>query len=111
MPVLMVVARLSCSNQISTGFPSNPLSIQYKIIILIFSPFTAQARNISGLKNARTRLQTVYFPGPITNLLSVLRVLWLFNNDKVCFVDIYHLFTSTEKMHGMFEFHNFSLTW
>ena len=27
------------------------------------------------------------------------------------FVDIYHLFTSTEKMHGMFQFHNFSLTW
>ena len=25
------------------------------------------------------------------------------------FVDIYHLFTSTEKMHGMFQFHNFSL--
>ena len=27
------------------------------------------------------------------------------------FVDIYHLFTSTEKMHGMFQFHNLSLTW
>ena len=27
------------------------------------------------------------------------------------FVDIYHLFTSTEKMHGMFQFHIFSLTW
>ena len=27
------------------------------------------------------------------------------------FVDISHLFISTEKMHGMFQFHNFSLTW
>ena len=27
------------------------------------------------------------------------------------FVDIYHLFTSTENMRGMFQFHNFSLTW
>ena len=27
------------------------------------------------------------------------------------FFDINHLFTSTEKMHGMFQFHNFSLTW
>ena len=27
------------------------------------------------------------------------------------FVDIYHLFTSIEKMHGMFQFHYFSLTW
>ena len=27
------------------------------------------------------------------------------------FVDIYHLFTSTEKMHGMFQFHYISLTW
>ena len=27
------------------------------------------------------------------------------------FVEIYHLFTSTEKMHGMFQFHYFSLTW
>ena len=26
------------------------------------------------------------------------------------FVDIYHLFTSTEKMYEMFKFHNFSLT-
>ena len=25
------------------------------------------------------------------------------------FVDIYHLFTSTEKMRGMFQFHNFLL--
>ena len=25
------------------------------------------------------------------------------------FVDIYHLFTSTEKMRGMFQFHNFFL--
>ena len=25
------------------------------------------------------------------------------------FVDSYHLFTSTEKMHGMFQFHNFFL--
>ena len=25
------------------------------------------------------------------------------------FVDIYHLFTSTEKMHGMFQFHIFFL--
>ena len=37
----------------------------------------------------------------------------LFNKDKVLthFVDIYHLFTSTEKMHGMLQFHKFSLTW
>ena len=27
------------------------------------------------------------------------------------FVDIYHLFTSTEKMHRMLQFHNSSLTW
>ena len=29
-----------------------------------------------------------------------------FNKD-----DIYRLFTSTEKMRGLFQFHNFSLTW
>ena len=27
------------------------------------------------------------------------------------FVDIYHLFTSTEKMREMFQFHNFSIMW
>ena len=43
--------------------------------VLQVNPFTAQPCKISGLKSARTRLQTVYFPGPITKLLSVLCVL------------------------------------
>ena len=41
----------------------------------MLNPFTAQACKISGRKRARTRLQTVYFPGPISNLVSVLCVL------------------------------------
>ena len=41
------------------------------------NPFTARACKIYGLKSARahTHLQTVYFPGPTTNLFSVLFVL------------------------------------
>ena len=40
-----------------------------------FNPFTATACEISGLKAARTRLQTVLFSDPITHLLSMLCVL------------------------------------
>ena len=41
----------------------------------IINPFTAQACKMSGLKNARRCLQTVYFSGSIINVLSVLCVL------------------------------------
>ena len=40
-----------------------------------FNPFTASASKISGLKDARTRLQRVYFPGPTTHLLLMLSIL------------------------------------
>ena len=43
---------------------------------LTVNPITAPACKISGLKDARTRLQTVYIPGPITHLLSMLCV-WM----------------------------------
>ena len=43
--------------------------------LVAINPFAAQACIISGLKSARRRLQRVYFPGPISNLLSVLCVL------------------------------------
>ena len=36
----------------------------------LLNPFTAQACTFSGLKSACIRLQTVYFPGPITNPFS-----------------------------------------
>jgi len=42
---------------------------------ILLNPFTAQPCTISGPKRARTRLQTVHSPGPITNLLSVLCIL------------------------------------
>ena len=41
----------------------------------VFNPFTATARNISGLNRARTSLQNSIFSGRITNLFSVLCVL------------------------------------
>ena len=39
----------------------------------IISPFTAPACNISGLKDARTRLQTVYFPVLNTSTFNAVR--------------------------------------
>ena len=48
-----------------------------------FNPFTAPACKISGLKDARTRLQTVYFP-LLQHLLSVRRVsLKILSHDSV----------------------------
>ena len=38
---------------------------------LNINPFTSQACTISGLKSACACLQTVYFPGPVINLLSI----------------------------------------
>ena len=43
--------------------------------LVVINPFTAQACKVSGLKSAHTHLQTVYFPGPITHLPSLLCVL------------------------------------
>ena len=40
---------------------------------LSLNPFAATACEISGLKDARTRLQTVYLAGPITPTSSAMR--------------------------------------
>ena len=63
-------------------FPSSSLSFMLNCFLVcsflqsspaspLFNPFTAQTCKVSGLKSARTRQQTVYFSGPVTNLSSL----------------------------------------
>ena len=65
------------SGLLGTGSPGRPFDFHTVPVLWTEGPLkaavlTPSARKISGLKSAR--LRTVYFPRPITNLLSILCV-------------------------------------